>query len=558
VRHDFRIAARLHAFRTRSQRWYRVAHRIARGATGLGPAASAEWAAARLLHRGAERGTTSSSFTWVTAAEDGASTTVWVHNYWSDAYGISDHLRFQATLIRPDGGITAAWSFDLAPDATDAIDIRDRCQAAGVSLPFEGQLLLALTHPKLVGSRPLQVFADYATDAGQITGVHGQYGLQTLPAAQEVGEMRLEAGPDARTGVVLINAYAGPGRPRAMRSTLKIHDADGRARQRRLPRLAANSSRVVWIDEAFPDVADFLGGRPGSVAVDLPCPTSRLATFIDFDGGSRRVANHGTVNTRWSQRPGRPADWASESVASAFALCDEHRDTLLTLINHWGPTAGPYSATLRLWDEAGQEIGARQVVIPVNGTASVSTREIVTAAGRALPVIAHAQVTLRPVRPVDELPAIFNVLAGLVDDGRLVGEVLFGATFLNGDVPPGTGLPDVRRTRVFARVNIRGGTQTAVFLANPSAAAGYDTVAHATLTLLDTDGGKRTTRQVELRPHGCALFDVGTLFPEGAQALAPTGTGTLRVRSTDARLIGAHFVNRPGSTTVAVDHLVGG
>ena len=48
-----------------------------------------------------------------------------------------------------------------------------------------------------------------------------------------------------------------------------------------------------------------------------------------------------------------PSWSASRPVASALVVCDERRDTVITLPNVWGPLAADYEATIDLYAEDG-------------------------------------------------------------------------------------------------------------------------------------------------------------------------------------------------------------
>src|SRR4051812_39361076 len=132
--------------RVLARRWWRRARRVLDGARGLRWRATARWVIS--TRRPASGVPESSSFNWVTASET-TNTTVWIHNYWSDGYGIPTP-EIHATLLDESGTSLVTWSLTLAPDATVPIDVRSVCRTNGVALPFEGQLLLRMRHEKLV------------------------------------------------------------------------------------------------------------------------------------------------------------------------------------------------------------------------------------------------------------------------------------------------------------------------------------------------------------------------------------------------------------------------
>lgn len=499
--------------------------------------------------------TVNSSFTWA-VADDSTNTIAWLHNYWSDAYGM-EAVSLRSSLIDRSGALAAAWEIHLATDATVAIDVREVCRLHNVPLPFEGQLLLELEGEKLVAGRPVQLFAEYLREDGEGTGVHGQYGLLSRPAAQILSSMRVESGDGTRTAVVLVNPFSSP-RATTLRSEITVVASDGRTRKAKLPALAPRASERVYVDDVVPDLDAFLGGETGNMRVKVPCPMSRIATMVEYSD-DRRVVNHGTIDRSYDQGAGIAAGWtASTPVTSAMVVCDQRRDTVLTFQNVWGPVPVTYRVHIVLRDADGSELASRDITVPRLHTQHVSLREMLTSAGVALPAMAHAELSLLPERGVDEMPTTFDALLGIFDDGRLAAEVVIGSDFYNADVPPDVTWPAVRRTRTFGRVRVGSGARTTIFLTHPRSDQTHDAVAEPTATLLDTSGTSRVQKTLHIPAGGFACFDIEELFPEAKALLGPTGFGTLRIRDTGAKLYGYYFVETPGAKTFPICHLIGG
>ncbi len=314
----------------------------------------------------------------------------------------------------------------------------------------------------------------------------------------------------------------------------------------------------MFLDDAFPGLAAFLGGKAGHARLRVPCPTSRIATFVEFDDG-RRVVNHGTVDRTFDQGAGRPSSWTETwPVASAMGICTERRDTVLTFPNVFGPIAGDYEVRTDVYAPDGRRLGTRATLVPEGGLGQCSLRGALLEWGIALPATVHAEVTVRAVDDVVEAPSMIDILVGIVDDGQLAGEVQVGGEFFNAAIPDGVHMPDIRRTRTFGRVDVGSRSTTWLYLANPAGREGYDVTANPLLTLVDMAGNKVATCQVEVPPHGCVLADVRDLFPEAERLLGDAGTGVLRVRDTAARLYGYYFVETEGARTIPVCHLIGG
>ena len=346
-----------------------------------------------------------------------ASTRVFLADYWGDTYGIVGPA-FEATLFDESGRVVDAWSIELEADSTVVVDIRERCTSAGVPLPFSGQLLLRLRDERLVPGRPVQVFAEYGDASGGVSGVHGQYGLMTVPAAQVLCAMRAEGEEGMRTGVVVMNPYVGPGSPHPMRTTMTLVADDGRHVSHQLDPVDPMTSRTVYIDEVFPGSAELLGGRTGHLRLSVPCPSSRVATFVTFPDG-RRVVNHGTIDRVFDQLGGVPVSWTdSWPLVSCFAIVDQHRDTHLSLPNVWGPERVDRTVRVSLYRADGTPVSLSTVQVPADGLRTVSVRGLLEEAGAPSELSGHAELRIEPGAGGRQSPATFDVLS---PPGRPVG-----------------------------------------------------------------------------------------------------------------------------------------
>ena len=537
---------------TTVRRMARSTRRIVDGGRGLGFTTTARWGITQLARRPAELVNT--SLTWVRV--DRANTTlVWINNYWSDAYGIPNP-RLDAELIGLGGTTVASFAIDLAIDATQKLDVRNVLVEHGVALPFDGQLLLHLAHEAIVSNRPVQVFAEYRRDDGECSGVHGQYGLLTTPAAQVVSAMRVEAGADVRTGFVVTNAYAGPGAPHPMQAELTVHSEDGRTWRAPLPSVPARGTVIAYADELVPDLAARLDGRPAHARIQLACPSSRIATFIESGSDRRVLVNHGTVDRVFDQERGIPFDWSeSWPVASAFVRVDASRDTVVSLPNVWGPRAGDYTAVIEVYRPDGTFLTRHEYEVARDCFREVSMRDIVGLDDGSL---FHAEISVRAATVDAERPHTFDVLVGVRVDGDLRAEAQVGADFYNAPVPDGVRWMDIRRTRVFGRVDQSDGRRTWIYLAHPVGQVDSGPTTSPVLTLISADGTRRSAATIELPAHGCACFAIDELLADWRDVLGAEGFGQLRVRDTEARLYGYSWVDHPTATTFPLDHLIGG
>jgi hypothetical protein len=529
----------------------RTARRLVEGGWRLGPRSTLGALGYRM--RGAHPDhppgpATNSGLVWLRAG-GGWDTTVWLHDYWLDAYGI-EGVAVAATVL---GRHTVV----APPGATTRLRASALCARHGVALPFEGQLLLEVTHERLVAGRPVQVHADYTHPGGQ-TGVHGQYGLMAMPTTHVAGNLRLDPGPGSTTWIIVGNHYVGPGGPCPMRAGVTVADADGRSRHAELPVLPPLGVRRVVLHDVFGDLTAFLGGRPGQIRVRVPCPGTRITAFTAYPDG-RVVASHATDDRVFDRNPGLPGDWtATWPVAATPLFWDAHRDTTLTFINRWGPVPADQRVTVRVYDRDGVIQAGCGLVVPRDGVRELALGAVCRAAGLRPGIVALAESTVEPAAPQVQRPVRFDVVAGLLLDGRRVGEVQTGSEIYNAPPPTGMGWPDVRRTRTFARVDLSAGSDQGLFLAHPLGAPSSAVMAATALTLIDGRGRPVARHDVRIPPHGFVATSLDAIFPDGRARLGPGGVGALRVRSVDARLFAYHTVRPSGRAALSVDHLMGG
>jgi hypothetical protein len=379
--------------------------------------------------------------------------------------------------------------------------------------------------------------------------------------------MRVDPAPASRSAVVVVNAYDGPTRAASRIRTFRLFNANGESRSARLAEIEHFATRRVYIDEAFDDVAGFLGGQPGHMVVSVPCPSSRLLNLVEYDDG-RTIVNHGTVDRLFDQAPGIAftGEAPIQPVASLPVWCDDVRDTVVTLPNRWGPLSTDYVVSIDVFDLDGLHRATIEERVPPNGLRVVHLGDALRRSGVERPFRGHAEVRVAPTGVLDEWPANVDVLVGFEDDGRLAGEVQVGSDFFNCESDDGLPEPLIRRTRVSGRVATGSGLTSWLYLALPMASRsgavrdGLASIgaADVDLVLLDSEGRERATARVVLSPHGGLCTAVRDIWPSLDELLAPAEIGTIRVRSTDARLYGYSWIEERDSLTFPICHLIGG
>lgn len=533
----------------------RTARRAAVGAWSLGPVAFAQAVVATRRTTGEVRNT---GLTWVDAGA--RNTIVWIHEYWSDTYGIDPPI-VNLALLDTAGVPVAAWTAPLPRAGTHGVDVRAVCRTHGVPLPFTGQLFAEIRGEGLVAGRPLQVLAEYRDVDGAGTLVHGQYGVSPRPLAHEIGAMRVD--PDAVMQQLSVVNGLVSSRGVEIQPRLTIRNHAGVTRRARLPRVPANGSILVDLHEIVADLRPFLEGRPGQVSVRVPYPASRIATCATYADG-RRIVNHGTIDRLFDQARGVPGHWTESwpvvSMPFHASAADDpngRTDTVYTVPNRLGPVRGVQRVLLRVHTKDGEHVANATFAVASDATLEVRASAVAAQLGLALPFDGHVELASRLLDDDAEQPGILDVVVAFERDGARIGEALAGGAFFNAPVPPRLAMPDVRRTRTFGLVRVGGASRTHLFLANPAGRHGYDVTAEPTLRLFDANGTEVGDTKVRLAPHAGRWFDVDDLFPGAASLLGTSGTGTVRVRDAEARVYG-WFVIGDGGRTVMVDHLVGG
>lgn len=537
-------------FRTTVRVGGRTARRAAAGAMAIGPRAFVH---AVLDERRSTGRTSNASSTWVDATE-GRTTTVWIHEYWTDTYGIDAPI-INLSLVDGTGAVAAAWTLALAARSTHGVDVRAECLARGVPLPFTGQLRAELRADELVAGRPLQVLAEYRDADGSATLVHGQYGPSARPLAQEIGALRVA--PDAVAQHLSIPNGLTSARVTKIQPRVTLRAHDGRTRRYRLAPIPTGASSLVDLHQLVPDLAAFLDGQAGQVSVRMPYPATRLASCTVFADG-RRIVNHGTIDRVFDQSRGVPASWTSSwPVVSLPLHVSPDTDTVITVPNRLGPVLGAQRIDLRLFDRTGHRIGDVSYAVRSDATLEIHGRDILQRLDLPESYDGHLELAAHLIDDQAEQPSTIDVVVAFEHRGARTGEALAGGAFFNAPVPGRLTVADVRRTRVFGLVRCGAGERTQLFLANPAGRHAYNVTAHPTVTLLDADGATVAETTIDLAPHAGRWFSIDTLFPDAAALLGPTGVGTVRLRDVDARVYGYFLVDND-TRTVMFDHLVGG
>jgi hypothetical protein len=541
-------ARRVRAVARRSLTVQRSGMRLARGAAGVGVAASSRWLVSRFWPRSPETNE-NTSVTYVEASDD-RTTLVWIHDYWTEAYGTGS-VNLTVELVDVEGAVVATDVLSLRGRATEVVDVRELCRRHGVALPHHGQLVVRMHADALVAGRPVQVVADYVDDHGNASGVHGQYGFCERPLAQAVGSMRVDARPGHHTLVMVPNTFAGG---HTVRPSLSVFNARGESQAASLDPLAPLATAMVRLDEVVDGLDGFLGGEDGHVSVRLPYPAARLLCRTESPDGTR-VVNHGTIDRTSDQLPGCPAEWTASHAVATLPVALAGCDVALVVPNRLGRHAGPHRLHLRFRGADGAVLAAHQVTVVRNGSVRVPVSDL---ARRTAPGAAHVLVHATPIDPDEDAPSLLELVVLLERDGRPVAEALAGGGFFNDPVPPGLPWPDLRRTRIFSRAVLGHGHRTEIVLANPSSRPDFDVTATPLVRVLDLAGEEVGSFTLTIPPNGAVTFDPAEMIGAAVERLGPTGAAVITLRDTTARLYGYCAIDRPGAAAIRFDHLIGG
>jgi hypothetical protein len=495
------------------------------------------------------RPTTNSAFCWVKAGE-GVSTRIYLYNYWSESYGIP-RPRMRWTLHAADGRRVARGGLALEPQELRVVDVDRLLTSSGIAMPFEGNFVIRLSSRRLRRGMPLQLWGEYHSAGDAISCVHGQWGyFEPWRRRHPTGGHLVVHADDRYETFLVIQNCAAAGPPAV--PDFVFYRGDGAARRVAAAPIARHGFARYSIRELIPDGAAFLGGAAGNASVRMEAPSIRTFHFHRHRDASLSVnhaaGDYATAVVPVSPVPGaRLAPFGRGPLAVAVGWDDGAIRSEYVLHNNLWPVV-PHAFDIRVNAADGRTVAhGERIVLDSRETRVIALADVLDAASAPRPFRGVVEVALALTDA--ECPSGFQLVTELWAGDRVaasdVGSDLFNVT-------PG-------RTRIFARVLESADFETFLFLAYPAMDISMKAEAVVELTLIAADGRAQLQRSATVSVHGMLFDSITNLFPEAREFLAAGGgTGTVKARSTQARLFGYHIVRHKRSGTLACDHLIGG
>jgi len=514
----------------------------------------------RLARLGLEEKSLHSCICWV-CEDRNFHTRVFLFNYWSETYGVSD-VMYELSLHDRDGRQVHSWETPMRPKETKCVDVAAVVGELRIKTPFEGNLIVRTRN--LASRRWVQIRAnvDYYGD-NFVTTVHDQGWLMNYKMRYAVSVAPVVDNELFETSLVLLNCfdYRQDSNELVSRPRIQVLGPEGeRSAWKHLPPVKACGARHIEINQAFPSLRKMLRGQQGALRLS-GVNLGRPLFFIREKKTGQCWVDHGfhdqTIPSRILSRTTRQITGGGP-ILTALALEGENIHTRYTFFNNLGFTFD-YNLRLCLFGADGEKI----LDIPnlhqwgPYETKVVHLRDLLN--GRRLPdrFVGHIRVSLAEDSKHRFYPMSFYVVPELFNSEANQGWALGNALYNSGlrrkylFEPP--------RTRVFSRVVLNEEYKTSVFLINASTRFDYRQQANPVVTLFDGSGSHSMETQLTIPPHGSVLFDVEEVFPGARQFLEKSdGVGQIGIQDKSARLSGGHLLGHRSGGVPAIDHLIGG
>jgi hypothetical protein len=499
---------------------------------------------------------TNSAFCWIKEGE-GVSTLLYVYNYWSENYGMA-RVRIRWILCDRNGRRLGKGIRELRPDETAVIPAAALLAEAGVTAPFEGNVVLELSDRRLQTGRPLQMLGEYHSAAGAVSCVHGQWGFYERSRARGAAAGHIHVLADADYETYIVTQNCSPSRraadARANTPRVTFFAARGEARTVEGKSIAPWGFDRYSVATMLPGGEAFLRGG-GNASVQSWTPSIRTFYYHRHRRDGSISVNHAAGD--YAALPARSAPLSRAALARfgrgpltvALAWSGEGIASRYVLHNNYVPV-GTHAFDVSLFDLDGVlklELKEDLVLSP-RETRVVLLTDLLSRAGMgpAFKGTVQFALSLREVA----CPSVF----------QLVPEYIAGDRLSACDVGSDVYTPDPsQRTKIFARAVETATRETFVCVAHPSSDPAWTAPSGTTISLIAGDGSARLATEVAIPIQGALFAPVATMFPDAARFLERSGgVGLLKVRDVTARLMGYHLVRDRPSGALAIDHLFGG
>jgi hypothetical protein len=491
-----------------------------------------------------------------------------MRNYLTMNYGIPNPV-YRFVLLDADGQRVTQWERTARRDETLVVDSAALSKELGLGAHFEGTLGIEVQHPTLFPRRHLRANVDYYSPSRFNTTVHDQGSYIALPKRDTQTLVYVLEDDEYETGIVLQNGYRYRRKPSEFmaKATLELLDYKGLAISAPLAPFPAGGTRLVWLQEVFPMLREFLGGRPGGLRIRSNVPLPRSIPVIRSKRTAYLAVNH-TVGDMdpalYTREMLRSTDVPRDAWApiwSSLILESEEYRTVFAFFNNWLPKAS-YTLDIRLYDSSGNSI----VVVPQafmvrpNETYVLQIRELLSVYGVGLPFCGSVEARLTPRDDLDDfpgpgVPSVNTIWSSAQSITLSNNQSLW---FANATRMPEHFLAP-RRTKMFGRVVSNEESETWIALNNLSSDACYATPSETQIIITQASGDKRLERTVNIPGHGTFFASLDELFP-GLDAFLRESYGVSSLLIVDKRvkLIGYLMLRNKFSGAIGIDHLFGG
>ncbi len=516
---------------------------------------------------------TVSGFCWL--LEDGDfHTTYSLYNYWSENYGINDNFTVKCVVYAQDGSVLAVMDIPLDHNSVKVVHGYELLKRGEIESPFEGSVVFTATDTRLRANIPFQCDQDFYYQKSKMTSVHG-LGMFTEPVDVSLpATVPIHASSTEDPYVVFQNTYEYSKSPDECITSIEIELFDSSGSQyaqsyfsQDVP--ACGLSRIS-LKSAFPDIEDFLNGRPGVVRIWSKIPATRYLVYHTNSDRSSMSVCHLVGISKPHPDPIAPS---SELVGlgrgmmhglPAFTGSGVETEAIVYTANE---SVDELDVDVDLYAVTGELIGSSEAPIQLGryGNHVVRTADVLQKLNVATPSSEFKGMMVLSIKPSKKSGVIprYQSTSLRMTEGVYSGEVILNMDLFNVDTANSAWSPryqPIQRTKTFSRVIVDHEWETYLWISNPSSLRDeYAKEAEYTVRLFGQSGEVASPITKTLPAHGSEYIAISDLFPDAENYLSNNGGyGAVRLRDTNVRLWCLYVIKNKNTGAISCDHLYGG
>jgi hypothetical protein len=486
-------------------------------------------------------------------------TRLYIFNYWTDHYGISDRMPVNLEIRDASGHLVASDRFELKPREMYVLEASEFLKKNGLTTPFLGSFILKRATPGPGWGVPFKLLQEY-------------YGQRFLSCVHEYSTVdnfsyhEYQVGvsvwgnddvDDIEIAVANCNIEKQEG---TLPLTVELYDSTGRKTRIHRTYLAPAQAMLLSMNQIYPDWKNFLStNQPGNIALDFPNPIGRPIVFHRYHNQVARGSNHLSGDKSRTPYVIKGETLKSIGLGPVFAagvLLNEEITTEITLFMNWGFNI-PFDVEGKLFDKDGTPAGTFREHFNPWETKSLRLIDYLDRTKVKLPWVGSVRLYPLPNASPRFIPYTFDANVEFVGKGWRQ-PVNLGSSILNMSQKANVKSPYSGRTKNFMRVRDTDIHETYILMVNQSSDTAYASPSDTTVRLISMDGQRESVQKISLPASGTLFTRIRDLFPDADGVMGNQPVATFHIRDTQVKLLGIHLLRDKRTGVLAGDHYFGG